>query len=137
MPAVVVDASTVVAALLDNGPDGRWAEQVLTAGHLAAPHLLPVEVASIVRRAAASRRISPDAAALAHADLQSLRVELFPYWPFADRIWEMRSNLTCYDAWYVALAEYLDCPLVTLDGRLATAPGLKCAIQLPDRLGLD
>ena len=134
--ALVVDASTVVAALLDSGRDGRWAEQMLASGSLSAPHLLPVEVASVVRRAAVTGKVTPDAASLAHADLLSLRVELFPYWPFADRIWALRADVTCYDAWYVALAEYLGCPLATLDGRLARAPGLKCAIHLPDWLAL-
>ena len=137
MAAVVVDASTVVAALLDSGPDGRWAERMLVSGQLTAPHLLPVEVANILRRAAIAGKITADAASLAHADLLLLRVELFPSWPFADRIWALRANVTCYDAWYVALAEYLGCPLATLDGRLARAPGLKCAIRLPDRLALD
>ena len=132
MPVVVVDASAVVAGLVDSGPDGRWAERVLTSGPLAAPHLLPAEVANVLRRAALTGKISADAANLAHADLQALRVDLFPYEPFAGRIWELRGHVTCYDAWYVALAEYLDCPLATLDGRLARAPGVKCAIQLPE-----
>ena len=132
MPLVAVDASAVVAGLVDSGPDGRWAERVLTSGPLAAPNLLPAEVANVVRRAALTGKISADAANLAHADLQALRVDLFPYEPFAGRIWELRGHVTCYDAWYVALAEYLDCPLATLDGRLARAPGVKCAIQLPE-----
>ncbi len=133
MPVLVVDASTAVAGLVDNGPDGRWAEYLLTSHMLAAPHLLPAEVANVVRRAAQAGKISPDAATLAHADLQALRIDLFPYEPFAGRIWELRANVTCYDAWYVALAEYLDCPLATLDGRLARAAGLTCAVQVPAR----
>lgn len=133
MPIVVVDASVVVAALVDSGPDGGWAEQVLTSGSLAAPHLLLAEVANVVRRAALAGKITADAATLAHADLRALRVDLFPYEPFAGRIWELRGNVTCYDAWYIALAEYLGRPLATLDDRLARAPGLKCAIQLPAR----
>jgi predicted nucleic acid-binding protein len=133
VPVVVVDASMVVAGLVDNGPDGRWAEHLLTSNLLAAPHLLPAEVANVVRRAAQAGQISPDAATLAHADLQSLRIDLFPYEPFAARIWELRANVTCYDAWYVALAEYLDCPLATLDGRLARAAGLTCAVEIPAR----
>jgi predicted nucleic acid-binding protein len=131
---VVVDASTVVAALVDGGPDGRWAEQLVLSGALAAPHLMPAEVGNVLRRAASAGRISADAATLAHADLQSLRVELFPYEPFADRIWELRANVTCYDAWYVALAEFLGCPLVTLDSRLARAAGdamVKCDLLTP------
>lgn len=133
MPIVVADASVVVAALVDSGPDGGWAEQVLTSGSLAAPHLLLAEVANVVRRAALAGKITADAATLAHADLRALRVDLFPYEPFAGRIWELRGNVTCYDAWYIALAEYLGRPLATLDDRLARAPGLKCAIQLPAR----
>jgi predicted nucleic acid-binding protein len=132
VPVVVVDASVVVAALVDSGPDGRWAEEVLISGSLAAPHLLPAEVANVVRRAAQAGKITADAATLAHADLRALRVDLFPYEPFAGRIWDLRGNVTCYDAWYVALAEYLGCPLATLDGRLARAPGLTCTVQLPE-----
>jgi predicted nucleic acid-binding protein len=131
MPVVVVDASAVVAALVDSGPDGRWAERMLTSGSLAAPHLLPAEVANVLRRAALAGKITADAATLAHADLQALRVDLFPYEPFAGRIWELRGHATCYDAWYIALAELLDCPLATVDARLSRAPGIKCAIQLP------
>lgn len=131
MPLVVVDASTVVAALVDTGPDGRWAEHVLLAGDLAAPQLMPAEVGNVLRRAALAGQISADAATLAYADLQALRIDLFPYEPFAERIWELRANVTTYDAWYVALAEYLDCPLATLDQRLARAPGITCDVTLP------
>ena len=137
MPVLVVDASAVVAGLIDNGPDGRWAERALASGSLAAPHLLPAEVANVLRRAALAGRVSVDAANLAYADLQALRVDLFPYEPFADRIWQLRGHVTCYDAWYVALAEHLGCPLATLDAQLARAPGLNCAIQLPEWLALD
>lgn len=58
--------------------------------------------------------------------LLDLRVELFPYAPFATRIWDLRDNVTCYDAWYVALAETLSAPLATLDARLAKASGPRC-----------
>lgn len=128
---LALDASTLVAALVDGGPDGRWAEERCAEGPLVAPHLLPVEVASILRRAVASGRVSEDTAALAHADLVSLPVTLFPYEPVAERIWELRGNVTPYDAWYVALAEALDVPLATLDGRLARAPGPRCRFMLP------
>jgi predicted nucleic acid-binding protein len=128
---VVVDASVVVAALVDSGPDGRWAEQVLLSGHLVAPHLLPAEVGNVLRRAAQTGQISADAATLAHADLQALKVDLFPYEPFADRIWALRANVTAYDAWYVALAEFLNCPLATLDRGLARSPGINCKLTLP------
>jgi predicted nucleic acid-binding protein len=123
---VVVDASVVVAALVDGGPDGEWAETVLRADGLAAPHLLPVEVASVLRRAIECGDISEDVAALAHADLQNLRVELFPYEPLASRVWALRKSVTPYDAWYVALAEALGAEVATLDRRLTRAHGPRC-----------
>jgi predicted nucleic acid-binding protein len=123
---LVVDASTVVAALVDSGTDGRWAESVLTSDSLAAPHLLTAEASNILRRSALAGAISAEQASLAYSDLLDLRVELFPYAPFATRIWDLRDNVTCYDAWYVALAEALNAPLATLDVRLAKASGPRC-----------
>ena len=123
---LVIDASTVVAALVDSGRDGRWAEALLGGDSLAAPHLLTAEASNILRRSAQAGAISPEQASLAHADLLDLRVELFPYAPFASRIWALRENVTCYDAWYVAVAEALSAPLATLDTRLAKAPGPHC-----------
>jgi predicted nucleic acid-binding protein len=87
----VVDASVVVAALASADATGEWAESVLAGEPLAAPHLMPVEVASILHRAELAGEISADAASLAHADLRRLRVEYFPYDAFAERIWELRS----------------------------------------------
>jgi predicted nucleic acid-binding protein len=128
---LVVDASLVVAALVDGGPAGVWAEGMLARTPLAAPHLMPVEVANILRRAAAGGEISADTAALAHTDLLDLPVELFPYGPFAERVWELRANLTAYDGWYVALAETLGAGLATLDTRLARSPGPRCDFVVP------
>jgi predicted nucleic acid-binding protein len=88
---VVVDASVVVAGLASADATGEWAESVLAGEPLAAPHLMPVEAASILHRAELAGEISADAASLAHADLGRLRVEYFPYDPFAERIWELRS----------------------------------------------
>jgi predicted nucleic acid-binding protein len=102
---LVVDASMVVAGLTDSGADGRWAESLLAGDALAAPHLMPVEAASILRRAALAGDISADVASLAHADLLDLRVEFFPYPPCAGRVWELRDSVTSYDGWYVAVAE--------------------------------
>ena len=129
----VVDASVVVAALVDVGDLGVWAEELIASDPLAAPHLLPVEVASALQRSAAAGAISGDSATLAHADLVDLRVELFAYAPIAERIWELRHTVTAYDAWYVALAERLEAPLATLDHRLRRAPGIRCTITAPDR----
>ena len=123
---LVVDASMLVAALVDSGADGRWAEPLLASDSLAAPHLIMAEAANILRRSAVIGAISAEQASLAHADLLDLRVELFPYAPFAPRIWVLRENVTCYDAWYVAIAEALNAPLATLDVRLAKAPGPRC-----------
>jgi predicted nucleic acid-binding protein len=128
---LVVDASVVVAALVDGGETGRWAEGVLLADHVVAPHLMPVEVANILRRSVQGGEVSADSAALAHRDLQELRVELFPYALVASRAWDLRKNLTLYDAWYVALAEMLDAQLATLDGRLTRAPGPACGFVVP------
>jgi predicted nucleic acid-binding protein len=209
---VVVDASVVVAGLASADATGKWAESVLAGEPLAAPHLMPVEVASILHRAELAGEISADAASLAHADLRRLRVEYFPYDPFAERIWELRSpglaappgspeheqqvellveesdrlanearralaqgredlalaalqqkaglqgqlndlqgqriidfglrpkeagersghpGPTSYEAWYVALAEFLGAKLATLDTRLALVPGPRCGFCLP------
>jgi predicted nucleic acid-binding protein len=128
---LVIDSGLVVAALVDGGQAGTWADHLLATDYLAAPHLMPVEVANVLRRASIAGEISADTAALAHADLLSLRVELFAYEPFATRVWELRENITAYDGWYVALAESLDATLATLDLRLAKAAGPRCAFATP------
>ncbi len=128
---LVLDASTVAAALTDTGPTGEWAERVLLKGQLAAPHLMTVEVTNILRRAAVGGQLSRDAASLAYADLLALPVELFPFAPLAARVWELRDNVTPYDAWYVALAESLQGQLVTLDERLSRASGPRCRFRVP------
>ncbi|HWH32644.1 MAG TPA: type II toxin-antitoxin system VapC family toxin [Egibacteraceae bacterium] len=128
---LVVDASVVVAAFVDSGPHGAWAEQRLSAGPLFGPHLLPVEAANVLRRAELAGDITADTAALAHRDVGRLRVRLLPFAPFAGRVWELRDTLTAYDAWYVAIAETLEAPLATLDARTARAPGPACAFVCP------
>jgi len=128
---LVVDASVVVAALIDNGPDGIWAEQLLQTATLAAPHLMPAEAANILRRSVLTGDVSEDNAAVAHHELVSLHCELFAYEPVAERVWALRSNVTAYDAWYVALAEALDCELATLDRALSRASGPRCSFRLP------
>ena len=128
---LVVDASVVVAALVDTGAVGTWAEQILASGPIVAPHLLHVEVASALRRATAARVISDDIATLALEDLLDLSIALRPFADQADRIWALRATVTPYDASYVALAEALDAPLATLDRRLVRAPGPTCAFVRP------
>jgi predicted nucleic acid-binding protein len=128
---LVVDASVVTAALVDSGPEGVWAERLLEGDHVAAPHLMPAEVANILRRAVLGGQLSDDLASLAHADLLTLPVELFPYEPLAGRVWDLRRNVTAYDAWYVALAELLGAKLATLDLKLSRAVGPRCAFAVP------
>ena len=129
--SLVVDAGFVVSALTDGGPDGLWAEDLLAGPDLAAPHLMPVEAANIMRRAVLAGDLSQDAAALAHADLLEMQVTLFPYAPLAQRVWALRGNVTAYDAWYVALAEALQAELATIDRRLSRASGCRCAFLTP------
>lgn len=128
---LVVDSGFVVAALVDNGPVGTWAAAQLSQDNLAAPHLMPVEVANILRRTSLAGEISVDTAAMAYTDLLNLPVELFAYEPFAARIWELRGNITTYDGWYVALAESLSAQLATIDLRLSRAAGARCEFLTP------
>lgn len=130
-PRVVCDASAVVAALLDKGPDGRWATDAVIGKDLAAPSLLAFETANIIRRHQLAELITADQAAQAHADLLDLAIEQWPYELLTPRAWELRPSLTVYDASYVALAELLDVPLVTLDRRIGRAPQLRCAVEVP------
>ncbi|MGH8317754.1 MAG: type II toxin-antitoxin system VapC family toxin [Steroidobacteraceae bacterium] len=131
--SVVVDSSVLVAALVDTGPDGTWAENLVEGGALYAPELAQVEVTNILRRLEQGKKITTPEANVAYDDLMQLEIELFPFAPFADRIWELRPTVTSYDAWYVSVAEAIGFPLATLDGRLAKAPGPKCAFLTPDR----
>jgi predicted nucleic acid-binding protein len=128
---LVVDASVVVAALIDSGSTGQWAEELLLQAPLHAPQLMPVEAANILRRACLCGDIGEDLAALAHRDLLALPCELFPYELVAERAWALRANLTTYDACYVALAELMDAELATLDRALTRAPGPFCRFLLP------
>lgn len=129
----VIDASALVAALLDAGPDGRWCEDRLLEGELVAPHILPVEAANIIRRTETRGAVDRSDAADAFEDLRRLDVELVAFEAVAGRAWELRANLTIYDACYVATAELFGGRLVTLDRKLATAPGVRCPIAVaPD-----
>ena len=128
----VIDASVLVAALVDSGPAGVWAESIIVQDTLASPELALAEAGNILRRLEQSGQISRAAATDAYGDLLRLDMELFPFAPFAERVWALRDNVTCYDAWYVALAETLNCPLVTLDRRLSRANGPTCEFIVPD-----
>lgn len=127
----VLDASALVAALVDTGPDGRWAEEQLATHELCGPHLLPCEASNILRRRWLAGQLGDDEASSAHADLLALDIALLAFEPIAGRAWGLRGNVTAYDAWYVAIAEAFECPLVTLDVRLARAPGVDCEVRVP------
>lgn len=129
---LVVDASFVVA-LLTNSDDAMtaWARQLIDGADLVAPHLMPVEVTSALRNAERRELLAPEPAALVHRDLVDLDVELHPFEPFASRVWELRHSVSPYDAWYLALAERLDAPLVTLDRRLAHTADARCEFTFP------
>lgn len=129
---MVVDASVVTAGLVDNGQQGVWARELLGSGQAVfAPHHMPAEVTSALRRLAKRGLLPEHDAELARRELLTLDAELYPFEPLADRIWRLRDNLTAYDAWYVALAEAHDVPLATLDRRLAEAPGPGCEFRTP------
>lgn len=129
---VVVDASVIVSALVKTGAEAVWSERVLVSHSLIAPNLVEVEVANILRRLRAAGRLSVDEADQSFRDLTSLKLELQPFAPFAERIWQLKNNVTCYDAWYVAVAEAFHLPIATLDLRLVGASGVHCEFLTPN-----
>lgn len=132
---LVVDASVIVAALADDGSDGDVARARLRGERIAAPELVDLEVISALRQHHAAGRLDDRRAKLALVDLRDLPMARAPHRPLLSRCWELRDSLTPYDASYVALAEALDCPLLTADSRMAGAPGPTCPIELLEPLG--
>lgn len=126
---IVVDASVIVTALVDDGPDGDTTRARLIDERLAAPHLIDIEVVSAWRRLSSNGSLDERRAAMALTDLRELRIERVPHGQLLGRCWELR-NLTIYDAAYVALAELLEVGLLTADTRLARAPGTRCPIEV-------
>jgi predicted nucleic acid-binding protein len=126
---IVVDASAALSALLNAGP----ARSALTSEQLHAPHLIDSEVANGLRRIVAARHLGADAGWTALDTFRRLGITRYPVFSHVDRVWELRDNLSAYDASYVALAELLDCNLLTADARLSRAPGLRCPITVVPR----
>ena len=117
---IVVDSSVVVSALTEAHETGRVARaRMSTAPDLAAPQLLDLEVVSALRRLVSARRITRKDAQLALADLGELDVDRWDHGGLVQRVWQLRDNLSAYDASYLALAEELGCPLLTGDAKLA------------------
>ena len=128
---IVLDASALVELVL-NTPTGRAIALRIAdpAGGLHIPHLADVEVTQALRRYAKEGEIDAATAALALDDLRALDLQRHAHDPLLDRVWELRGNLTAYDAVYVALAEVLDTVVLTCDHRLARAPGLARRVEL-------
>jgi predicted nucleic acid-binding protein len=127
---IVVDASIVVTALADDGPDGDLARLRLRGERLAAPHLIDIEVTSAWRRLVSLGELDDRRAQLAMRDLLALRLARVPHGPLLGRCWELRENLTIYDGAYVALAETLDVTLLSLDVRIKQASGPRCSVEV-------
>jgi predicted nucleic acid-binding protein len=127
---LVVDASVLVVALADDGADGDQARARLRGEHLALPELADLEVAAVLRRQLRAGTIDARRAGLALDDLAALPAQRAPHRPLLARCWELRDNLTVYDAAYIALAEAMQATLLTGDQRLAQAPGPRCLIEI-------
>ena len=127
---IVVDASVLAPALADDGPDGDRARDRLRGEVLAAPEVIDLEVASVLRRAAAANRLPDRRALLALKDLVDLPLRRAAHRPLLRRCWELRHTVTSYDAAYVALAETLGITLVTADAGLSRASGIACEVDL-------
>jgi predicted nucleic acid-binding protein len=127
---IVVDASVLATALGDDGPDGDLARARLRGERLTAPELVDLEVITVLRRQVRAGLVDLRRAQLALADLAEIPLRRAAHRPLLARCWELRDNLTVYDASYVALAEALSVPLLTGDRRLATAAGTRCEIEV-------
>lgn len=126
---IVVDASAALSALLNAGS----AREAVARDQVHVPHLVDSEVANGLRGCVTAQRLSVDAAWTALDTWQRLGMTRYPTFSLLDRVWELRHNLSAYDASYVALAELLDCSLLTADGRLGRAPGIRCPITVLPR----
>ncbi len=127
---LVADASVLVVALADDGPDGDHARSRLRGERLAVPELADLEVASVLRRQLAAGAIDARRARLALDDLAALPARRAPHRSLLARCWALRDNLTIYDAAYIALAEALGVTLLTGDLRLSRALGPTCPFEI-------
>ncbi|MGH3943052.1 MAG: type II toxin-antitoxin system VapC family toxin [Pseudonocardiaceae bacterium] len=127
---IVVDASVLAPALSDDSDEGDYLRQRLRGQTLAAPELIDLEVQSVLGSGVRRGLLDERRARLAWSDLASAPLRRAPHRPLLPRAWELRDNLTTYDAAYVALAEILDGILLTVDSKLAHAPGIRCEVEL-------
>jgi predicted nucleic acid-binding protein len=128
---IVVDASVLANAIGDDGNDGRRARSELrVASDLAAPDLVDVETTAVLRKRWLAGDLSDQRFATAIQDLEDLDLDRYPTLPLMRRAYELRANVSSYDAAYVALAEVLACEVLTADRKLSNAPGPRCTIRL-------
>lgn len=125
---IVIDASLLLHILFDASLDQGVMRRTQEAGDLVAPHLVDQEVLHAIRRQLLLGRIDQDRAGVALSDFEAFTIDRQPVHRLNWRIWELRNNLTPYDAAYVALAELLDIPLFTRDSRIARAAGHRAEI---------
>ena len=131
LSVIVVDASAILEVLLRTPAAPAIEERLFERGEtLHAPHLVDLEVLQVLRRYAAAGEISAERAGEALDDLAAFRLRRWAHDALALRIWELRQNLTAYDAAYIALAEALGAPLLTRDRRLASAPGIRARVEV-------
>lgn len=132
---IVIDASVLAPVLSDDSDEGDHLRQRLRGQRLTAPELIDLEVQSVLRSGVRRGLLDERRARQAWGDLVSMPLDRAGHRPLLPRAWELRDNLTTYDATYVALAEALGAILLTADNKLANAPGIRCdvdLIQLPD-----
>jgi predicted nucleic acid-binding protein len=127
---IVVDASAMVLALVDEREAGRIARARLAGEAITAPELLDLEVLSVLRRLTAGGILTARRARAALDDLAVAPIQRVPHLPLLERCWALRPNATSYDAAYIAVAELLELTLVTTDRKLARTPGVRCAIEV-------
>jgi predicted nucleic acid-binding protein len=128
---VVVDASVLVAAATDSGSAGLWAEGLMRSEQLLAPHVVLAEATNALRRLERMRQLTTIEASDAFRAILDFRLELHSFGRFADRVFELRTNLSAYDAWYVAIAESFGVALATVDTKLTRSTGPQCRFLTP------
>jgi predicted nucleic acid-binding protein len=130
---IVLDASAALELLLGTSRGASLRARLLRRRErLCTPHLMDIEVAQVLRRYQRAGEITVRRAESALADLADMPIVRYPHTPFLARIWQLRANLTGYDAAYLALAETLRAPLLTCDAKLATAPGHRARVEAID-----
>lgn len=128
---IVVDASVLANALADDAADGDRARgEIRAAGDLTAPDLIDVETVSVLRKRWLRGTVTEERLNTAVSHLLQMDFERIPTRRLVRRAVELRANVSAYDGCYVALAEFLECELLTADGRLAAAPGPRCTIRV-------